>query len=393
MAQRREHLRVVSLLKGDVEKRLRRLVGRLAGFDYSRAGGPDTVAEAEGEYLPSALAAYGAAEGADVILVQLTSAQLKELDDQIASGDPGCERVKPWLASPAAVIAVLLPEESLAAAVLAARLDFDGIIALPVDGEQFRRVISRAIDRHSDRRHLIQRHSRLRRLCASVNRNRRQLRDKVNLLCGDLVEANRELTETMHHIRRAYDLQSSLVGEFDLHCLLHKGLRHIQDDIGDTHTALYLCRTESFEGHVVCPDQAQRGSLLETEGMLGRVIVADVLASGVLRRVDNAACECKADTETGHAGKVTAEELSADGLDVGNWDDVVFNAEQDDETLLAGLSLVAAPLIADDHRVGVLVMYRWGKVFTGRDVGVLKAFLRPLSQAIDAAGKLAEVIG
>ena len=94
------------------------------------------------------------------------------------------------------------------------------------------------------------RYEKVRSLCTKLNRKRRHLRDKVDLLCKDLVRSNKQLARTMGDLRLLCDFQHEVMGENDLTYLLHKAIRILIADLPQTGAAIFLSATRKFEAHV-----------------------------------------------------------------------------------------------------------------------------------------------
>lgn len=91
---------------------------------------------------------------------------------------------------------VILDEELDAERVLAAlRAGALDVFTPPFDLDSLRDVLSKAVRRNRDRAHEATRAERLRRLSSGMIRDRRELRQRVDLVCRDLVHAYRRLAE------------------------------------------------------------------------------------------------------------------------------------------------------------------------------------------------------
>ena len=205
------------------------------------------------------------------------------------------------------------------------------------------------------------RYKKMRRLCREMNRRRRRLRDKVDLLCKDLVSSNRQFTETLHGLRRAYDFQSILWGEFDLRYLLYKALREMKGEVFDGSAAIYLQDSGEFVAHLAGAWYEQADTISELEEVFQETLVRQVM-------------------ETSQAVMVS------DGK---SWPSISKN-QQD---TLSGLSLLGLPVIFADELLGVVVMYRQAEhVFHQKDRERLMGLMKPLGQAISSVRRLQDLI-
>jgi GAF domain-containing protein len=206
----------------------------------------------------------------------------------------------------------------------------------------------------------IQRYEKMRRLCSQLNRSRRQLNRKVNLLCGDLVASNKELSDTVQQLRQAYQFQSGLIGEYDRNYLLCRSLQQIREQLPRSGAAIYLCQTEAFEAHLTAaenPDEDSDGIEMTLYNAVIRHIIRDGksrVISGVKRR---------------YAG-----------------DEAV--GEHPD------LAVLGIPLIDGPEVIGVMSFYRTAdNRFDENDRRKVQPFILPLSRAIAGLQKLESYMG
>jgi len=201
------------------------------------------------------------------------------------------------------------------------------------------------------------RYRKLRRLCRELNRNRRRLREKVDLLCRDLVQSNVALTRTVQDLRRAYEFQTELVGEFDQRYMLHKALRLIRREVFESSAALYLTTADEFAAHLTSAWYDDARDIAEIEQALRRSVVPVVRKTG--RRV-----------------------LVPDAT---NWTTVAPALRK----LLAGLSILALPVLEERELLGVMVLYRDAtRPLTDRETHTVESFIPPLARALSALQRL-----
>ena len=195
------------------------------------------------------------------------------------------------------------------------------------------------------------RYQRMRQLCRAVNRKRRVLKDKVNLLCGDLVSSNRQFAGTLRDLKRLCDFQNDLIGQFDLTYLCHKALSVIKRELANVNAAMYLTRDDEFAAHLVdglC-DPGQDN--FEIELLLRETIVERVL-------------------------QAEAEVMVHDEQDWGE-----LSSPQRD--MSEGLSCMGFGLGTGGDWTGVVIFYRWAdKGFSQEDARRVRMYLEPLGQAV-----------
>jgi GAF domain-containing protein len=205
------------------------------------------------------------------------------------------------------------------------------------------------------------RYERMRQLLKVTNHRRRRLRDKVDLLCKDLVHSNQQFTDTLHGLRRAYDFQSRLTGEFDLRYLLYKALREMKSDLSDASAAIYLCDCDEFTAHLASAWFEEGSDIVELEELFRETLVPQALDK-------------------------QRPLLVPDGA---KWQSIPTPRRE----RLRGISLMALPVIFTDEPIGVVIFYRpMDRPFTEADRNPLLPLLKPLAQAITSVRKLQGLI-
>jgi len=100
-----------------------------------------------------------------------------------------------------------------------------------------------------------QRPERLRLLASKLNKERKKQAQKIDILCNDLIAAQRNFIKRLDTISFAANFYKSIVGTIDLNSLLYIAGRLIKDEIDDVNVAFFLRQQESFELHLFESDQ------------------------------------------------------------------------------------------------------------------------------------------
>jgi len=95
-----------------------------------------------------------------------------------------------------------------------------------------------------------QRDKKLRLLVSKLNKERKNQAKKVDILCNDLIAAQRSFIKTLDTISFAANFYQSIVGITDLNGLLCAADRLIKDQIPDANIAFFLRRQENFQLHL-----------------------------------------------------------------------------------------------------------------------------------------------
>jgi hypothetical protein len=79
--------------------------------------------------------------------------------------------------------------------------------------------------------------------------------EKIDILCNDLIAAQRDFIRRLRTISFAANFCESIVGMTDLSTLLYTAGKLIRDEIGDVKVSFFLRGQESFELHMFESDQ------------------------------------------------------------------------------------------------------------------------------------------
>lgn len=100
-----------------------------------------------------------------------------------------------------------------------------------------------------------QRYRRLRLLIGKLNKERKVRAKKVDILCNDLIAAQRDFIKTLATISFTANFYESIVGTSDLSTLILTAGKLIKDKIPDANIAFFLRQSNSFELHLFENDQ------------------------------------------------------------------------------------------------------------------------------------------
>ncbi len=94
-----------------------------------------------------------------------------------------------------------------------------------------------------------QRHKRLRLLMKGLNKDRKRQAKQIDMLCNDLIAAQRGFIRKLKTISFTANFYKSIVGMIDLNNLLYTAAKQIRNENGDTKITFFLRQSESFEMH------------------------------------------------------------------------------------------------------------------------------------------------
>ena len=209
---------------------------------------------------------------------------------------------------------------------------------------------------------LQRRHRRLRRLCRAMNRRRRVLRDKVDLLCHDLIGESRQFTDVLGRYRQICDFQHELIGEYDLLFLLHRSLCMLRENWPDAGGVVYLDDRSAPAAHIVGDAVPDAEATRQLESLLLQRVAAPVFA------------------ERKELFYPTTDWLPAAG-------------DSERNTIL---SLIGLPLKTEEALVAAAVFYRSSDPgapgFVPTDISLIRPYLPSLARAVVAAQRLQDMV-
>ena len=85
-----------------------------------------------------------------------------------------------------------------------------------------------------------EKYKRLRRMVKGINRQRRQMREKMDILCNDIVSAQGDICRRMEHIAVAADFFESILGTGELGEVFERTADYLRDGKSDLRLAFFL---------------------------------------------------------------------------------------------------------------------------------------------------------
>ncbi len=196
-----------------------------------------------------------------------------------------------------------------------------------------------------------QRHKSLRLLISKVNKERKKQAKKIDILCNDLIAAQRDFIKRLNTISFTASFYESIIGTTDLSTLFYTAGKLIKDEIPDANIAFFLRQAESFELHLFESDQPITLEQQRLENCFTPELVDNICKS-------NKIC--------------TLEDMFAMGL-------------QGNLTRLNKISAVTVPLGQFGSSLGFILIYRSSQnKLTAAELNHISAIAPGLSQAIQS---------
>ncbi|MHC4160222.1 MAG: hypothetical protein ACYSSO_14210 [Planctomycetota bacterium] len=100
-----------------------------------------------------------------------------------------------------------------------------------------------------------QRHTRLRLLTKKLNKERKKQAKKIDILCNDLITAQKEFIRKLNTISFTADFYETIIGTTDITSLIFTAGKLIKDQISDANIVFFLRQAENLELHMFESDQ------------------------------------------------------------------------------------------------------------------------------------------
>jgi len=95
-----------------------------------------------------------------------------------------------------------------------------------------------------------QRHKRVRLLIKKLNKGRKKQAQKIDILCNDLIAAQRNFIKRLKTISFEANFYESIIGATDLNQLLCTAVKLIKAEIADVNITFFLRQADNFELHM-----------------------------------------------------------------------------------------------------------------------------------------------
>jgi len=132
-----------------------------------------------------------------------------------------------------------------------------------------------------------QRNRRLRLLVSKLNKERKKQAKKIDILCNDLIAAQREFIKRLDTISFKANFYETIVGATDLDSLIFTTGKLIKDKIPDANIAFFLCQADSFELHMFESDQPIALGKQHLENCFSAELVDNICKSNKICTLDD----------------------------------------------------------------------------------------------------------
>jgi hypothetical protein len=109
-----------------------------------------------------------------------------------------------------------------------------------------------------------QRYRRLRLLISKLNKERKKQTKKIDILCNDLIAAQRDFIKRLDTISFTANFYETITGTIELSSLILLASKLIKDETADANVAFFLRQADNFELHIF---ESTQPILLEKQGL------------------------------------------------------------------------------------------------------------------------------
>jgi hypothetical protein len=132
-----------------------------------------------------------------------------------------------------------------------------------------------------------QRQRRLRLLIKRLNKDRKKQAKKIDILCNDLIAAQRDFIERLQPISFTAYFYESIIGLTDADRLMSAASRLIKGEFGDANVTFFLRQAESFELYMFPSDKLITAEKSRLENYFGSELVETICKSNRLCTLDD----------------------------------------------------------------------------------------------------------
>ena len=201
------------------------------------------------------------------------------------------------------------------------------------------------------------RYRRLRGLIKKLNRERKKQAKKIDILCNDLIGAQRDFIRRLNIIGSTANFYKSILGITDLTQLLIAAGSHVKQEIAAANVSFFLRQADGFDLHLTEGNKRSTDGGHRFEDCFNAEIVDNICQF-------NRPC--------------TMEDMLAMGL-------------QANPAGLSEICAVTIPLEQLGRSVGFILLYRWSeKSFTQDELTKVSSVTAGLSRAIQACRVLSQ---
>jgi len=121
----------------------------------------------------------------------------------------------------------------------------------------------------------------------TLNKERKKQARKIDILCNDLIVAQRQFIKKLDTLSFTANFYESIVGSTDLNALFYTAGKLIKDEIPDANIAFFLRQENSFELHMFESNQPITLGKQDLKNCFTPDLVADICKSNKICTLDD----------------------------------------------------------------------------------------------------------
>jgi len=120
------------------------------------------------------------------------------------------------------------------------------------------------------------RRKRIRRLVGQLNKERRKQAEKIDILCNDMVSAQKDFVNQIQSLIFSVNFYETLIGQKHQSALLDTAAVFIKENVRDVNVAIFLLDPNGFALHIVDKDKPIEIDAASLESCFTNELVSDI---------------------------------------------------------------------------------------------------------------------
>ncbi len=133
----------------------------------------------------------------------------------------------------------------------------------------------------------IQRRKRIRYLVGKLNKERKQQAKKIDILCNDMVSAQKDFVNQIQSLMFCVKCYEALIGQRSQTVLLDTAAMFIRENVRNVNVAIFLLESNRFALHIVDEDKPIEIDTVRFESCFSSELVSDISRANHVCRLDD----------------------------------------------------------------------------------------------------------
>ena len=132
-----------------------------------------------------------------------------------------------------------------------------------------------------------QRRKRIRHLVGRLNKERRQQAKKIDILCNDMVSAQKDFVTQIQSLMFGVNFYEALIGQRSQSVLLDTAAVFIRENVSNANVAIFLLESNGFALHIVDEDKPIEIDAAKFESCFTSELVSDISRANHVCRLND----------------------------------------------------------------------------------------------------------